>query len=119
LRSEHNLLHETVTEKNNTEEHPFNGPLSVTTRVSHYQRGKTNLDFTEAREWVAVASAGPYANLHLALDITQFFTGWLPFLPPNQQHQSTEGNNRKNYRQKQFSQEELVLSFCKILHSII
>jgi len=29
---------------------------------------KTNLDFTEAREWVAVASAGPYANLHIAPD---------------------------------------------------
>jgi len=22
---------------------------------------------------------------------TQFFTGWMPFLPPNQQCQSTEG----------------------------
>jgi len=22
---------------------------------------------------------------------TQFFTGWMPFLPPNQQRQSTEG----------------------------
>ena len=33
--------------------HPFNGPLSGTTRVSRYQKGKTNLDFTEARdsEW--------------------------------------------------------------------
>jgi len=33
--------------------HPFNGPLSRTTRVSPYQKGKTNLDFTEARdsEW--------------------------------------------------------------------
>ena len=33
--------------------HPFNGPLSRTTRVSRYQKGKTNLDFTEARdsEW--------------------------------------------------------------------
>jgi len=31
----------------------FNGPLSGTTRVSRYQKGKTNLDFTEARdnEW--------------------------------------------------------------------
>ena len=29
----------------------FNGPLSRTTRVSQYQKGKTNLDFTEAREW--------------------------------------------------------------------
>jgi len=30
--------------------HPFIGPLSGTTRVSWYQKGKTNLDFTEARE---------------------------------------------------------------------
>ena len=29
--------------------HTFNGPLSGTTRVSRYQKGKTNLDFTEAR----------------------------------------------------------------------
>ena len=36
-----------------THTHPFNGPLSGTTRVSQYQKGKTNLDFTEARdsEW--------------------------------------------------------------------
>jgi len=39
---------------------------------------------------VAVASAGPYANLHLDPDTqprrhptTQYFTGWMPFLPPN------------------------------------
>ena len=33
--------------------HTFNGPLSGTTRVSRYQKGETNLDFTEARdsEW--------------------------------------------------------------------
>jgi len=31
----------------------FNGPLSGTTWVSRYKKGKTNLDFTEARdsEW--------------------------------------------------------------------
>ena len=36
-----------------THTHPFNSPLSRTTRVSRYQKGKTNLDFTEARdsEW--------------------------------------------------------------------
>jgi len=36
-----------------THTHPFNGPLSRTTRVSRYQKGKTNLDFIEARgsEW--------------------------------------------------------------------
>jgi len=30
--------------------HPFNGPLSGTTQVSRYQKGKTNLDFTGARD---------------------------------------------------------------------
>ena len=36
-----------------THTHPFNGPFSGTTQVSQYQKGKTNLDFTEARnsEW--------------------------------------------------------------------
>ena len=36
-----------------THTRPFNGPLSGTTRVSRYQKGKTNLDFSEARdsEW--------------------------------------------------------------------
>jgi len=51
-----------------THTHPFNGPFSGTTRVGRYQKGKTNLDFTEARDRVAVASAGPYASLHLASD---------------------------------------------------
>ena len=34
----------------NTHTHPSNGPLSGTTRVSRYQKGKTSLDFTEARD---------------------------------------------------------------------
>jgi len=32
--------------------HTFNGPFSGTTRVSQYQKGKTNLDFTEATDSV-------------------------------------------------------------------
>jgi len=40
-------------QQKNTHTHPFIGPFSGTTRVSRYQKGKTNLDFTEARdsEW--------------------------------------------------------------------
>ena len=36
-----------------THTHTFNSPFSGTTRVSWYQKGKTNMDFTEARdrEW--------------------------------------------------------------------
>ena len=39
--------------KEHTHTHPFNGSLSGTTHVSWYQKGETNLDFTEARgrEW--------------------------------------------------------------------
>jgi len=80
--------------------HPFNSPLSETTRVSRYQKDKTRKVkpiwiYWSKRQWVAVASAGPYANLHLAPDTAShhsiFFTSQMPFLPPNQQHQSTEG----------------------------
>ena len=42
-----------VSSNTHTYTHPFKGPFSRTTRVSRYQKGKTNLDFTEARdnEW--------------------------------------------------------------------
>ena len=36
--------------RTHTHTHTFNGPFSGTTRVSRYQKGKTNLDFTEARD---------------------------------------------------------------------
>ena len=46
-----------------------------------------------------MASAGTYASLHLApvdndasTPPLSFFTGQTPFLSPNQQRQSTEGN---------------------------
>jgi len=70
--------------------------------VSRYQIGKTNLDFTEARdsEWqwhqlghmqVCISlQTDNHANTPLL-----FFTGRMPFLPPNQQHQSTEGTKPK------------------------
>jgi len=47
----HSPLHSAP--KQHTHVHPFNGPFSGTTQVSRYQKGKTNLDFTEARdiEW--------------------------------------------------------------------
>jgi len=42
-----------ASDNSNTHTHPFNGPFSGTTRVGRYQKGKINLDFTEARdsEW--------------------------------------------------------------------
>jgi len=49
----------------------------------------------------AVASSGPYVN-HLYTSgstyqiITQFFTGWMLFLTPNQQCQNTEEITRNS-----------------------
>jgi len=34
--------------------HTFNGPLSRTTRVSRYQKDKTNLDFNGARDSIRI-----------------------------------------------------------------
>ena len=79
--------------------HPFGGPFSGTTWVSRYEKGKTSLDFTEARasewQWHQLAHMQVCTSLqtddHTKHPTTQFFTGWMPFLPPNQQRQSTEG----------------------------
>ena len=82
-----------------THTHPFNGPFSGTTQVSQYQKGKTNLDFTEARdsEWqwhqlghMQVCTSFQ-TDYHANTPPLSFFTGRMPFLPPNQQRQSTEG----------------------------
>jgi len=54
-----------------THTQPFNGPLSGTTRVSRYQKGKTNLDFIYwSKETVSGSgiSWAMYATLHLAPD---------------------------------------------------
>jgi len=49
----HARTHARMHAHTHTHTHQFNSPLSGTTRVSRYQKGKTNLDFTEARdsEW--------------------------------------------------------------------
>jgi len=87
-----------------THKHPFNGPLSRTTWVSQYQKGKTDLDFTETRDtesqWhqlghMQVCTLIQTDN-HASTPPLSFFTGRMPFLPPNQQHQSTEGRNKNN-----------------------
>jgi len=55
VRDEHLSVQvpEQQTPHTHTHTHTFNGPFSGTTRLSRYQKGKTNLDFTEARdsEW--------------------------------------------------------------------
>jgi len=67
--------------------------------VNWYQKGKTNLDFTDARDsewqWHQLGRMQVCTSLqtdnHAITPPLSFFTGRLPFLLPNQQHQSTEG----------------------------
>ena len=81
-----------------THTHPFNSPFSGTTRVSRYQKGETNLDCTEARdsEWQwhqlghMQACTSHQTNNQASTPPLSFYR-WMPFLPPNQQRQSTEG----------------------------
>jgi len=65
--------------------------FSGTTQVSWYQKGKTNLDFTEARdsEWqwhqlghIQVCTSLQTDN-HASTHHSVFFTGRMLFLPPN------------------------------------
>ena len=72
----------------NTHTHPFNGPLFRTTRVSRYQNGKTNLDFTEARDsginWSICKSAPLSRQITTPAPHHSVFTGRVPLLLPNQ-----------------------------------
>ena len=78
--------------------HTFNGPLSGTTQVSRYQKDKTNLDFNEARDsarqWHQLGHMQVCTSLqtdnNASTPLLSFFAGRMPFLPPNQQQQSTE-----------------------------
>jgi len=77
--------------------------LAGITWVSWYQKGKNNLDFTEVRdsEWqwrklghMQICTSPQTDNQASQHPTTQFFTGRMPFLPPNQQRQSNEGNSK-------------------------
>jgi len=76
--------------------HPFNGPFSETTQVSRYQSGKTNLDFTEARDsewqWHQLGHMQDCTSLQAGNHASTPPLSFLQtFLSPNQQRQSTEG----------------------------
>jgi len=65
--------------------------------LSRYQKGKTDLDFTGARDsewqWHQLGRMQVCTSLqtdnHASTPPLCFFTGRMPFLPPNQQRQST------------------------------
>jgi len=61
--------------------------------LSQYQKGKTNLDFTEAKDsewhWHQLGYMQVCISLqtdnHASTPPLSFFADWMPFLPPNQQ----------------------------------
>jgi len=78
--------------------------------VSRYQKGKTDLGFTEARDsewqWHQLGHMQVCTLLqteyHASTPPLSFFTGRMPFLPPNQQHQSTEASQREKFKHSRF-----------------
>jgi len=85
--------------------HTFNGPFSGTTQVSHYRKGKTNLDFTEARDiewqWHQLGHMQACTSLqtdnHASTPLLSFFSGQMPFMLLSQQRQGTEGKCALSY----------------------
>ena len=67
--------------------------------MSRYQKGKTNLDFTEARDserqWHQPGGMQACTSLqtddHASIPPPEVFYRPMPILPPNQQRQNTEG----------------------------
>jgi len=89
--------------------------------VNRYQKGKTNLDFTEARDsewqWHQITMPAPHHS--------SFFTRRMPFLPPDQQCQSTEGKSKGKHRKNisrflsQEASDELLCELGEGVHSIL
>ena len=101
-----------------THTHPFNSSFS--TRVSRYQKGKTIWILLKQEtvtgsgiSWAICKSATRSRQITMLAPTTQFFTCRIPSLPPNQQHQSTEGTPQP--------QETLPLtgtkSYCLVIES--
>ena len=76
----------------------FNGPFPVTTQVSRYQKGKPIWILLKQEtvsgsgiSWAICKSAPCSRQITTPAPHHSVFTGRVPFLPPNQQRQSTEG----------------------------
>jgi len=71
--------------------------MSRTTWVSWYQKGKTSLGLLEQKtvsgngiSWAICKSAPCPRQVTMPAPYHWVFTGRMPFLPPNQQHQNTQ-----------------------------
>ena len=92
----------------------FNGPLSGTTRDSRYQKGKTNLDFTGARDSEWQWHQLGHANLHLTPDrkprqhlTTQFLQAGCPSCRPTNSVKALKAHLQHSHHTKYLSSSNL------------
>ena len=83
---------------------PFNGPFSRTTRVSRYQKGKTNLDFTEARDsawqWHQLGHMQVCTSLQPASHHSVFLQAGCPSCCPTNSVKALKAKKKNHYRQR-------------------
>ena len=103
---------------------PFKGPFSGTTQVSRYQKGKTNLDFTEARdsEWqwhqlghMQVCTSLQTGN-HASTPPLSFLQAGCPFCRPTNSVKASEVLQRRmfiTFRSNCHSHVTEGCTFCK------
>ena len=96
--------------------HTFNGPLSGTTHVSRYQKVKPIWILLKQEtvsgsgiNWAICKSAPRSRQITMPAPHHSVFTGRMPFLPPNQQHQNTEGKNTTAKNQLQTKLHKFVI----------
>ena len=96
--------------------------------MSRYQKGKTNLDFTEARDserqWHHLGHTqictSLQTNNHASTPPLSFFTGRMPFLSPNQQQcQSTEGIGNRNTNNIKIADKNADLCRKDMMHTLL
>ena len=92
--------------------------------MSRYQKGKINLDFTEARDsewqWHQLGHMQVCTSLQTdnngSTPSLSFFTDRMPFLPPNQQHQSTEEYSLLENKHNVTDEDKEVLRAAEDVH---
>jgi len=85
----------------------FNGLFSGTTRVSRYQKGKTNLDFTEARDrewqWHQLGCMQVCTSLqtdsHASTPSLSFLQAGCPSCRPTNSVKALKANNNQSKKQ--------------------
>ena len=90
--------------------------MSGTTRVSRYQEGKPIWILLKQEtvsgsgiSWAICKSAPRYRQITMPAPRHSVFTGQMPFLPPNQQRQSTEGIHLVSVKDKGLHSYSLLL----------